>query len=71
MKSAVAGRGTPGAVVAPHWGAWIEIRPERGRRLPSPVAPHWGAWIEIDKEHTLASLGQSHPTGVRGLKLTL
>ena len=34
-------------MVAPHWGAWIEIW-----KPPLPVglftvAPHWGAWIEI------------------------
>ena len=37
----------PILVVAPHWGAWIEIT----GRIPAindrNVAPHWGAWIEI------------------------
>ena len=35
------------SVVAPHWGAWIEITAsDRNVAVPS-VAPHWGAWIEI------------------------
>ena len=33
--------------VAPHWGAWIEIRRTAPTRHCSKVAPHWGAWIEI------------------------
>ena len=33
------------------------------------VAPHWGAWIEINNAIVIiTSLGESHPTGVRGLK---
>ena len=34
-------------VVAPHWGAWIEIAGLRVGRKRERVAPHWGAWIEI------------------------
>ena len=36
-----------GLAVAPHWGAWIEMRCGRGLRGLDFVAPHWGAWIEI------------------------
>ncbi len=32
--------------VAPHVGAWIEMRSIH-RRCASRVAPHVGAWIEI------------------------
>ena len=34
-------------VVAPHWGAWIEITSRLIARMPRRVAPHWGAWIEM------------------------
>ena len=33
--------------VAPHMGAWIEIRWEKGENEIKLVAPHMGAWIEI------------------------
>ena len=32
------------------------------------VAPHWGAWIEMMGLGDLYKSGESHPTGVRGLK---
>ena len=36
--------------VAPHAGAWIEIKYAAARGyLAFRVAPHAGAWIEIDK----------------------
>ena len=35
------------ALVAPHWGAWIEIASMLVNWLCRLVAPHWGAWIEI------------------------
>ena len=36
------------AIVAPHWGAWIEISALFGVFIScATVAPHWGAWIEI------------------------
>ena len=56
------------ALVAPHWGAWIEII---HAPLPTPqvsVAPHWGAWIEIARTLSTPRWNPSHPTGVRGLK---
>ena len=34
--------------VAPHAGAWIEIRALRVSPVPARVAPHAGAWIEIN-----------------------
>ena len=36
-------------VVAPHWGAWIEIDRIGWRSRNPRVALHWGAWIEIDR----------------------
>ena len=33
--------------VAPHAGAWIEMRPMKKSTKPHKVAPHAGAWIEI------------------------
>ena len=33
--------------VAPHWGAWIEMRSNDCASSGHAVAPHWGAWIEI------------------------
>ena len=36
-------------LVAPHWGAWIEIIKVICKRNTARVAPHWGAWIEISK----------------------
>ena len=33
--------------VAPHAGAWIEIRLNLSGGLCNGVAPHAGAWIEI------------------------
>ena len=41
-------------VVAPHWGAWIEIAGLRVGRKRERVAPHWGAWIEIGRVHVWA-----------------
>ena len=35
--------------VAPHAGAWIEIRFRDHKYERFPVAPHAGAWIEIHK----------------------
>ena len=54
--------------VAPHWGAWIEIRWTCWCATRRRVAPHWGAWIEIALGYKLDQATLSHPTGVRGLK---
>ena len=43
-------------VVAPHWGAWIEIHKSSFRRDFRAVAPHWGAWIEMDMVDMLDAL---------------
>ena len=39
------------ALVAPHWGAWIEIYTLTRVGVVDTVAPHWGAWIEIALEY--------------------
>ena len=54
--------------VAPHWGAWIEIRRQSRNDVGRIVAPHWGAWIEITANVVPPAGTTSHPTGVRGLK---
>ena len=36
--------------VAPHAGAWIEIRRFSSRSASRTVAPHAGAWIEIGND---------------------
>ena len=56
-------------MVAPHWGAWIEIDFGRKHHDQEQVAPHWGAWIEMFCIGLLSRAWiRSHPTGVRGLK---
>ena len=55
-------------VVAPHVGAWIEIRVLICVVRCANVAPHVGAWIEIRSTHRLGRGTLSHPTWVRGLK---
>ena len=35
------------------------------------VAPYVGAWIETSTEHQADTSATSHPTWVRGLKLTV
>src|SRR5690625_1857515 len=55
-------------VVAPHVGAWIEIRRKFLICLSLQVAPHVGAWIEIFRSFLLSSFVKSHPMWVRGLK---
>ena len=39
--------------VAPHVGAWIEIRTHKTESEGTNVAPHVGAWIEILESVTL------------------
>ena len=56
-------------LVAPHWGAWIEISMYVALSRTQDVAPHWGAWIEISSSTSnWCRKKTSHPTGVRGLK---
>ncbi len=56
--------------VAPHPGAWIEMKNSYGRdELTAGVAPHPGAWIEINSNTVIIQTdSRSHPTRVRGLK---
>ena len=44
--------------VAPHTGAWIEMKLDTSVSRPAEVAPHTGAWIEILK---LTPSSQSSP----------
>ena len=69
MKYETCLRQSVAELVAPHWGAWIEINPASPQTASATVAPHWGAWIEIALQ-IVGGTGraQSHPTGVRGLK---
>ena len=39
------------AMVAPHWGAWIEIAGLTVSAKNGMVTPHWGAWIEMYTEY--------------------
>ena len=58
--------------VAPHAGAWIEIRYVVNTLTETgDVAPHAGAWIEIVSGYLLAVCGASHPMRVRGLKFSM
>ena len=58
--------------VAPYMGAWIEINWHLLQCiLNASVAPYMGAWIEIVyKCWYWHDCRRSHPTWVRGLKLT-
>ena len=58
-------------VVAPHAGAWIEMRITRIAISSVGVAPHAGAWIEMVPGSNRKDCKQSHPTRVRGLKFPL
>ena len=57
-------------MVAPHAGAWIEIRRLAAeQRELDMVAPHAGAWIEITPDcNSRDTTGQSLPMRERGLK---
>ena len=57
--------------VAPFAGAWIEIIPIEYMREAYYVAPFAGAWIEIKNDFGTSVLNyKSHPSRVRGLKLS-
>ena len=57
-------------LVAPHAGAWIEIRIRVEIDAGELVAPHAGAWIEIGRRALMSLTVQgSPPTRGRGLKL--
>ncbi|MEE3391508.1 MAG: hypothetical protein VZR28_10065 [Candidatus Cryptobacteroides sp.] len=55
-------------IVAPHAGAWIEIRRLQTTHLLLPVAPHAGAWIEIATLLMYSAMSMSPLTQGRGLK---
>ena len=59
------------ALVAPHTGAWIETSHSLSFWAWVIVAPHTGAWIETLQIFDPLKCGLSHPTRVRGLKLTI
>ena len=56
--------------VAPYVGAWIETKLNNSKSPTATVAPYVGAWIEtrVSTRKTLSVW--SHPTWVRGLKLS-
>ena len=57
--------------VAPYVGAWIETKRKKTRLVRQyPVAPYVGAWIETLQLHLFRNFLKSHPTWVRGLKLS-
>ena len=51
-------------------GAWIETRPEPIVANVATVAPYVGAWIETKMSQVSDAVSWSHPTWVRGLKLS-
>jgi len=58
-------------LVAPFTGAWIETPMYNLKPLPMNVAPFTGAWIETGACNQICSrCGMSHPSRVRGLKLS-
>ena len=58
--------------VAPHMGAWIETDYSTDTTSRQRVAPHMGAWIETRRfRKYIPDVIKSHPTWVRGLKLSL
>ena len=56
------------SLVAPHAGAWIEIRRVLENVVLRVVAPHAGAWIEIVCRPRRYTTKLSRPTRARGLK---
>ena len=56
--------------VAPLVGAWIETSQAAMMNAQSFVAPLVGAWIETRKKPKPKPNNMSHPSWVRGLKLS-
>ena len=55
--------------VAPHWGAWIEIRVETRRSRPTRSSHPTGVrGLKYNQLTMNTGWDTSHPTGVRGLK---
>ena len=57
-------------MVAPLVGAWIETSVMGLTKLKNKVAPLVGAWIETANRTNLKIWRESHPSWVRGLKLS-
>ena len=51
-------------------GAWIETKAARAQLQAVRVAPYVGAWIETILIQIFMIVSLSHPTWVRGLKLS-
>ena len=49
-------------------GAWIETFVATQKHAERGVAPYVGAWIETPQFGDTATISQSHPMWVRGLK---
>ena len=47
LKCEIINRGNSAEVVAPHTGAWIEMKKNLAFLGAIHVEPHMGAWIEI------------------------
>ena len=58
------------SAVAPLVGAWIETTYEAISFKERAVAPLVGAWIETTGDGSTAAAASSHPSWVRGLKLS-
>ena len=69
MKFRAVGGHRVAVSVAPHWGAWIEIRSNTldGDAIPRSH-PTGVRGLKYDTVCVHVMLPQSHPTGVRGLK---
>ena len=71
LKLVLQAVGIDDAVVAPLVGAWIETSCLITKRSQSVVAPLVGAWIETRCTRVVpGKKAMSHPSWVRGLKLT-
>ena len=57
-------------IVAPYVGAWIETNLDDRDYCEMSVAPYVGAWIETNRDEKCVYTWKSHPTWVRGLKLS-
>ena len=60
----------PRCRVAPYVGAWIETIKKQESVARAQVAPYVGAWIETPLGKHRVTQWSSHPTWVRGLKLS-
>ena len=70
LKLAQISFSVPPEDVAPYVGAWIETNILVHLSCRHCVAPYVGAWIETILTLWYIKIQQSHPTWVRGLKLS-